>query len=50
MKTAHKETHRSQEFVICKLPGQLLLVSVLGCSQRTNVQGDTGLRNVKAFA
>lgn len=32
MKTAHKETHRSQESIICKLPGQPLLFNVLGCS------------------
>ena len=51
MKAAHREAHHSQEFIICKLPGQPLLFSVLGCSVKDKcAMRHRSVRKVKAFA
>lgn len=48
MKTAHRETHHSHGFFICKLPRESLLSNVLGCPTKDkhtslDVQRDIGL-------
>lgn len=51
MKTAHRETHRPQELVICKLPRPAQLFSVLGYSGKDKYARTHGsVDNIKAFA